>query len=89
MWNDKHCFEMYGYDVLLEDSLKPWLIEVNSQPSLHATTQADRTLKMNLMRDVFEIVVPNDWGECGNKVFGAATSKESKVGNFSLVIDES
>ena len=41
---------------------------------------------MNLMRDVFEIVVPK---ECGNKVFGAATSKESKIGNFSLIIDES
>lgn len=40
---------------------------------------------MNLMRDVFEIVVPSG----GNKVFGAATSKESKIGNFSLIIDES
>jgi tubulin polyglutamylase TTLL9 len=41
MTNDKRCFEMYGYDVLLDETLKPWLIEVNASPSLTADTPSD------------------------------------------------
>ena len=85
--NDKHCFEMYGYDILIEDNLKPWLIEVNASPSLSTTTESDRVLKMNVIKDVFKIVVPPDWID--DSKHGANTCKEHQVGSFSLIIDES
>jgi tubulin polyglutamylase TTLL1 len=74
---------------LIEDNLKPWLIEINASPALTTTTDADRILKMNLIRDVFQIVIPPDWTEEGNKVHGANTCKDIKVGSFDLIIDES
>ena len=72
MTREKHCFECYGYDIIivrqyifdLKDSeLKPWLIEVNASPSLSATTCADRLMKHSLINDILDIVVPDDISE--------------------------
>jgi tubulin polyglutamylase TTLL1 len=74
--NDKHCFEIYGYDVLIDDALKPWLIEVNASPSLSSSTEIDRILKMGIIQDAFHVVVPPDWQDENSK-HGANTSRET------------
>lgn len=59
MINDRHSFELYGFDVLIDSNLKPWLIEVNASPSLSATTVSDRLLKATVINDVLNIVFPD------------------------------
>jgi hypothetical protein len=78
---------LYGFDVLLDSNCKPWLIEINSSPSLSTTTKKDLNLKMDLLRSVFEIVVPEDWGEDYNKI-GTNTCTQTRVGGFSILYDE-
>ncbi|MEW5300219.1 MAG: hypothetical protein WDW36_003164 [Sanguina aurantia] len=56
MINDKHAFELYGYDVMIDSALKPWLIEVNASPSLSASDKSDWVLKSAMLEDMLEIV---------------------------------
>jgi tubulin polyglutamylase TTLL9 len=56
MLNDKRCFELYGFDVLIDSQLKPWLVEVNGSPSMTASTAIDGQLKANLLDDTLTVV---------------------------------
>jgi len=78
---------MYGFDILIDAQLKPWLIEVNASASLTTTTEIDRQIKMNLISDTFKIVIPPDWGEDASKK-GTNNFKENSLGFYNLIIDE-
>ena len=49
-------FELYGYDILIDESFKAWLIEVNVNPSLHCTSPLDLSIKTDLFTDIFNII---------------------------------
>ena len=48
-----------GYDIIIDDDLKPWLVEVNASPSLTATTSSDRIMKHTLIHDVLSVLCPD------------------------------
>ena len=50
------CFEILGLDVMLDEDLKPWLIEVNHSPSFTADSPLDLSVKEELISDAIELV---------------------------------
>lgn len=51
-----NCFELFGYDVMLDANLTPWLIEVNLSPSLQTDSPLDLKIKTSLIKDCFTLV---------------------------------
>ena len=43
------CFEVLGFDILIDEKLKPWLIEINHAPSFGTDTCLDFKIKKNLI----------------------------------------
>lgn len=54
--NFGNCFELYGFDILIDDTLKPWLLEVNLSPSLGCDTPLDTKVKACLLTDLLTLV---------------------------------
>ena len=50
------CFELYGFDILIDSNLKPWLLEVNVAPSLSSGSALDKQIKTALMCDIYTLV---------------------------------
>ncbi|KAA0169804.1 hypothetical protein FNF27_06828 [Cafeteria roenbergensis] len=74
---DRHSFELYGYDVLWDESLKPWLLEVNASPSLSADTDSDYRMKRAMLSDMLDVL----------DLEGVRSGDELSVGGFDCIWD--
>lgn len=87
MQNDKHCFELYGYDVLVDAQVRPQLMEINASPSLTVTTDADRLLKEEVLFDAMQLITPPGFPEPSIPYAEYRTRVElHSVGGFRLLL---
>ena len=68
-----NCFELFGYDILIDSDLKPWLVEINLSPSLACESPLDLTIKTNLISDTLSMV--------GVKRFNRKVESQNKMKN--------
>ncbi|KNE60360.1 hypothetical protein AMAG_05755 [Allomyces macrogynus ATCC 38327] len=52
------CFELLGFDVILDHKLRPFVLEINHSPSLSCETAVDHTLKQGLLENIFRLLNP-------------------------------
>ena len=45
------CFEILGFDIILDNKWEPMLLEVNHAPSFNTDTQLDEYIKKQLVYD--------------------------------------
>ncbi|XP_040979926.1 tubulin polyglutamylase TTLL6 isoform X9 [Aquila chrysaetos chrysaetos] len=50
------CFEILGFDILVDRKLKPWLLEVNHSPSFTTDSPLDREVKDALLCDTINLI---------------------------------
>lgn len=50
------CFEVLGFDVILDHKLRPYVLEVNALASFGTDSPLDKKIKLDLMRDTFNML---------------------------------
>ncbi|KAI8834472.1 putative tubulin polyglutamylase TTLL2, partial [Chytriomyces cf. hyalinus JEL632] len=49
------CFELYGFDIIVDELLRPWLLEVNLSPALTVDSDVDVQVKTPLLEDIVRL----------------------------------
>ena len=52
----ENCFELMGFDIMVDEKLRPWLLEVNSSPAMSMDGVADARVKPDLLKDTFGLI---------------------------------
>ena len=53
---NSQCFEVLGFDIFIDDKLKPWLIEVNSLASFATDSPIDKKVKYDLLYETIALL---------------------------------
>lgn len=50
------CFEILGFDIMLDSKFKPWVLEVNHSPSFACDSPIDREIKSGVISDALKLI---------------------------------
>ncbi|XP_027754169.1 tubulin polyglutamylase TTLL7 isoform X2 [Empidonax traillii] len=54
--SDSVCFEVLGFDILLDRKLKPWLLEINRAPSFGTDQKIDYDVKRGVLLNALQLL---------------------------------
>ena len=53
----KNCFEMFGYDFILDSDFNVWLIEVNTNPCIEESSELLKVYIPRMIEDMLRLTV--------------------------------
>lgn len=53
----RYCFEVFGYDFLIDERMKTWLIEVNTNPCIEESSPLLGQLIPRMLDDAFKLTL--------------------------------
>ncbi|KAK2957420.1 putative Tubulin glycylase 3A [Blattamonas nauphoetae] len=56
----KKTFEIFGYDFMVDEEMRPWLIEINAAPCFQHTTPVTTELVADVVESTFKVVIDSD-----------------------------
>jgi hypothetical protein len=57
-----YCFEIFGYDFMLDEECRPWLIEVNTNPCIEESSPILQELLPRMLDDAFLLTIDKIFG---------------------------
>ena len=57
----KNCFEIFGYDFILDENYKPYLLEINSNPGLEFSSPLIKKLLPRMIDDAFKLTIDEEF----------------------------
>ena len=66
--NNVLCFEVFGYDFIIDNEYNPWLLEINNNPGLSISSPVIEKLIPRMMDDAFRLTI--------DKIFNTRYSNE-------------
>ncbi|XP_078259405.1 tubulin monoglutamylase TTLL4 isoform X2 [Rhinoraja longicauda] len=82
------CHELFGFDIMLDENLKMWVLEVNISPSLHSNSTLDINIKGQMISDLLNLagfIIPQKGDVTPN---GTKSTSTSRPKSSDLTTDE-
>ena len=57
----EHCFEIFGYDFILDENYNPYLLEINTNPGLEFSSPLIKKLLPRMIDDAFKLTIDEEF----------------------------
>uniref|UniRef100_A0A3B1INP4 Tubulin tyrosine ligase-like family, member 7 n=1 Tax=Astyanax mexicanus TaxID=7994 RepID=A0A3B1INP4_ASTMX len=89
--SDSVCFEVLGFDIILDRKLKPWLLEINRAPSFGTDQKIDFDVKKGVLLNALKLLnvrasdkrrnLAQQKAEAQRRLYGQGTMKKLSAGS--------